>query len=214
MTTVLSTNPIKSYLDNLKVRTFSEAGTITDIKEILKLSGDVCVASSKLFRDLLSVEKRFDDELYARTCVGYLIKRLFHSGFYVDGTVEDLVLDACFDAQLFIDKPEWSFLKAEDGLDENGEVKISNKPIEVKQTFVEGIEAKVVVHASGKIKKGGKQVLAKEMYQRNVIENGMVNKEFVQLLIKELDMTLQGANTYAYNMRKAYEKDQALLIVE
>jgi hypothetical protein len=116
------------------------------------------------------------------------------------------VLDSCFDAQLFVDAPEWSFLKAEK--DDSEDDRSSYKVVEVKQTVVEGIDTKVVVHASGKIKKGGKQLLAKEMYQKNVVEGGMVNKEFVQLLIKELDMTLQGANTYAYNMRKAYEKEQ------
>ncbi len=204
MTTILGTNPIKTYLDNLKVRTFTEAGTLTDVKEILKLSGDVCSASTKLFRDLLSVEKRFDDDLYARTCIGYLVKRLFRSGFYVEGTVADLVLDVYDDAQLFLDKPEWSFLKAEK--DDSDDDRVSYKVIEVKQQVVEGINTAVVVKENGKIKKGGKQVLAKDMYQKYVVVEGMSNKDFVKRLMEELDMTQQGANTYAYNMKKAHEK--------
>jgi len=72
----------------------------------------------------------------------------------------------------------------------------------------EGITTTVEVKADGKIKKGGKQVLAVEMYQLHVTNSPtpMTNQEFIALLMKELQMTKPGATTYAYNCRKAAQK--------
>ena len=69
----------------------------------------------------------------------------------------------------------------------------------------EGISTKVEVKADGKIKKGGKQVLAAEMYALHVTNSKtpMSNQEFIALLMKELGMTKAGATTYRYNLAKA-----------
>ena len=74
--------------------------------------------------------------------------------------------------------------------------------------FVEGIETKVEIKADGKIKKGGKQILAVELYKKHVVEteNPVDNQGFIAILMKELGMTKAGATTYAYNCKKQFAK--------
>jgi hypothetical protein len=72
----------------------------------------------------------------------------------------------------------------------------------------EGIETKVEIKADGKIKKGGKQILAVELYKKHVVEteNPVDNQGFIAILMKELGMTKAGATTYAYNCKKQFAK--------
>ena len=73
---------------------------------------------------------------------------------------------------------------------------------------VEGIDTKVEIKADGKIKKGGKQILAVELYKKHVVEteNPVDNQGFIAILMKELGMTKAGATTYAYNCKKQFAK--------
>lgn len=67
------------------------------------------------------------------------------------------------------------------------------------------VETKVEVKADGKMKKGGKETLAQELYKKFVLEvkpeDALDNQGFIKLLIKELDMSKAGATTYAYNCK-------------
>lgn len=69
-----------------------------------------------------------------------------------------------------------------------------------------GIETKVAVKADGSIKKGGKEVLAIELYKKYVknAEKPLTNQEFIAMLMKELGMSKAGATTYRYNMVKRF----------
>lgn len=70
-----------------------------------------------------------------------------------------------------------------------------------------GIETKVAVKADGSIKKGGKEVLAIELYKKYVAElNGAPysNQAFIAILVAQLGMTKAGATTYNYNMKKKH----------
>lgn len=70
-----------------------------------------------------------------------------------------------------------------------------------------GIETKVAVKADGSIKKGGKEVLAIELYKKYVAElNGAAysNQAFIAILVAQLGMTKAGATTYNYNMKKKF----------
>lgn len=58
----------------------------------------------------------------------------------------------------------------------------------------------VEVKEDGKLKKGGKQMLAQALYAKNP---GLDNKALIQLFMKELDMSEAGARTYVYNCKKA-----------
>lgn len=62
----------------------------------------------------------------------------------------------------------------------------------------------VEVKADGKFKKGGKQAIAFEMYRKHVIDGGMENKQFVELLMSELQMSKAGATTYLYLVKKQH----------
>lgn len=77
------------------------------------------------------------------------------------------------------------------------------------KAVVEGIDVKVAVKADGSVKKGGKQVLALELFKKYVAEagdNALDNQGFIALLVKELGMSKAGATTYAYNAKKAYKE--------
>lgn len=73
---------------------------------------------------------------------------------------------------------------------------------------VEGIDVKVEVKADGKIKKGGKQILAVELYKKHVLETEtpVDNQGFIKILMTELGMTKAGATTYRYNLAKQFKK--------
>lgn len=63
----------------------------------------------------------------------------------------------------------------------------------------------VVVKTNGKIKKGGKQLIALDLYKLHVVNSAvaMTNQDFIKLLMKECDMSKAGATTYSYNCKKA-----------
>lgn len=69
------------------------------------------------------------------------------------------------------------------------------------------VDNKVAVKKDGTMKKGGKQELALALYKKFVLdvkpEEALDNKGFIAMLMKELDMTILGARTYAYNCRQA-----------
>lgn len=70
----------------------------------------------------------------------------------------------------------------------------------------EGIEVKVAIKADGKIKKGGKEILAVALYEKHVINAAtpVDNQGFIAILMKELGMSKAGATTYNYNMKKKF----------
>ena len=75
---------------------------------------------------------------------------------------------------------------------------------DVQVQVVKELDTKVAVKADGSIKKGGKQILAQELYVKHVVESTtpLTNVQFIALIMKELDMSLAGARTYAYNCAK------------
>lgn len=84
---------------------------------------------------------------------------------------------------------------------------------EMKQV-VEGVDLKVEVKQDGSIKKGGRQVLAAELYKKHVLETKepVTNQGFIAILIKELGMSKAGATTYAYNMKKELGEPEGGLV--
>lgn len=69
-------------------------------------------------------------------------------------------------------------------------------------TVIADVDVQVAVNSDGKIKKGGREVLAKALYQKRVIDSGVAvtNQEFIKMLCEELGMTKAGATTYAWNI--------------
>ena len=61
--------------------------------------------------------------------------------------------------------------------------------------------------ADGSIKKGGKELLAVELYKKYTSElNGAPyqNQAFIAILVAQLGMSKAGATTYNYNMKKKF----------
>lgn len=118
-----------------------------------------------------------------------------------DGVIDNvdlLMSDAKARADKFITNPahRWMFAKPE---------VISTSTTEI--AVATGIELKVAVKADGTIKKGGKELLAVELYKQYLATlNGAEydNQSFIKILIKELGMTKSGATTYNYNMKKKF----------
>jgi len=80
----------------------------------------------------------------------------------------------------------------------------SAEPTEMK-AVVAGVDTEVAIKKDGSIKKGGKEVLARELYKKHVLESNepLSNQGFIAVLIKDLGMSKAGATTYAYNCKKA-----------
>lgn len=156
-------------------------------------------AASSLVREMLGLNVTFNDPVYAGVAVKALAVELFSVNFVVDEPKEFLE-SALEYATQFKNDPQWSFLWAQPEDDE-----MSSKVDDSKVQVVEGLDVKVAVKANGKIKKGGKQILALELYKKHVVDatSPLNNQQFISLIMKELDMTKAGATTYAYNCGKA-----------
>lgn len=116
---------------------------------------------------------------------------------------EEEALDNCKARALrLLTRPEhrWMFAKGETV------TTTTSVPTTTATQAVASLGVQVAVNAQGKIKKGGKEVLASELYKKFVLnaDAPLDNKGFVQLLMTELSMTKAGATTYAYNMRKKH----------
>jgi len=74
------------------------------------------------------------------------------------------------------------------------------------QTVAAGIELKVAVKADGGIKKGGKQLIAAELYKLHVLNSAtpVDNQGMIKILMKELGMSKAGATTYNYDLKKKF----------
>lgn len=189
-------------LDRLNIRRNSAVQGCQDVGNMIRDAVDPLYAAHKLFQDVLSVDVRFDDDVFARVAAKAMINEVISAGCIID------------DAQLFVDEakeyatnfcadPKWSFLWAQP------ESEASTK-VEQTVRVVDDIDIKVAVKADGKIKKGGKQVLAFEMYKQHVVEADvpLSNQEFIALIMDKLDMTKAGATTYAYNAKNKFVEEK------
>jgi hypothetical protein len=174
---------IKRYFDNMRVRTFSLNGSIVDVRELYEERGKLGFLSKVLY-DLYGVELPVSDEVEGRVVLKHIVREL-----YVNNWELPVLADSVEYAKKFVNSPEWSFLRRE---------------VEV----IEGVEKVVGLNREvvpGKKEKGYKQRMAKEIFVSRVLCDEPISyKEFVNALIKELGMTMMGANTYLYNLKKEY----------
>ena len=179
------------------IRMTNIAFAVADASNLVRYSTDPLYTATKLFNDVLSVAVVFKEAVHARIACKHMIRDVLVYKCKIDNDdIPDIVEDAVDYAEKFCAKPNNQYLLA------TPEVKIS--VVETAQV-VDGIERKVAVNTNGSIKRGGKQILAADLYDK-FIKNSttpMSNKEFIQKLMDELDTTKLGANTYAYKLRKA-----------
>lgn len=134
---------------------------------------------------------------YAVTITQAAVEGAIKCGGLIDN-VEELMTAAKARADKFITNPAhgWMFAKPQVTSTSTAEVAVAA-----------GIETKVAVRADGSIKKGGKEVLAAELYKKYTSElNGQPydNQAFIKILMQQLGMTKSGATTYNYNCKKKF----------
>lgn len=194
---------VSHVLDRLNIRRTSVPFAVADVAVRVADSSDPLYAATKLFNDILSVTVPFKDAVHARIASKHMIRDVLTYKCKIDNDdVQDIVDEAIEYADGFCANPANSYLWSQPDED-----KVST---EIAQTVI-GCEQKVVLREDGKIKKGGKQVLAAELYDKHVKNavEPISNTVFIQLLIDTLDMTKPGATTYAYNCRKAHKMELA-----
>jgi hypothetical protein len=168
---------------------------VQKVREVIQAAADPLAKAISVINDIIGLKPTFEDPILARVTAQKVAEEAFKANHVVDNE-EAFLANAREYATKFTTDPknQWMFAKDD----------TSATPSEAVQ-FVEGIDVKVEVKANGKIKKGGKQVLAAELYKKHVLEatTAMTNQEFIACLVKELGMSKAGATTYAYNCKKA-----------
>ena len=195
-----TTTDITNIVDKLNIRRSSIVHAVNDVADRVRNATNPCSEASYLFKLFVDKNIKFDDAVFARTATKSLMKEAYSANFIID------------DAQLFVDEameyagkfcadPQWSFLWSQPDSDN------AIKPIVETVQVVDNIDIKVAVKADGKIKKGGKQLLAVEMYKQSVVdaEVPLSNQEFIALIMEKLDMSKAGATTYAYNCKNHFK---------
>lgn len=188
---------VQGQLAKLKVDTSSVVIATSEVGEMMRSSPNPLQLASRFFDEVLLANIRFEEDIFARMAVKKMVALVIDSGMEVDDA-EPIITQSLDYAKEYCDNPDHSYMwsKADD---DSNEV-VSGVAVAT------GIETKVALKSDGKIKKGGKSVLCEEMYKKFVVEaeQPLSTKEFMALLIKELDMTTPGARTYLYNMKKKF----------
>ena len=83
--------------------------------------------------------------------------------------------------------------------------KSTGEPVVSAAPTVSVGEVKVELNANGKIKKGGKGVLAEQIYLEMKAGGAVDNKKLIEQLMTKLDMSKSGATTYAWNLRNKHD---------
>lgn len=191
---------VQSTLQHMNISHTSVSRGLQDLRGRLSRASSMAVGASKFIHELLDHDIKFRDDNSARITAFAVLEGVIKRKCVYDDASE-LVKEATSRADQLMKDPVnmWMFAEAESSV---------TSPTE-KVAVVDGLDAKVEVKADGSIKKGGKQVLAMELYRKHVIENAapISQSDFVKILMSDLGMTKAGANTYAYNAKKAHEAE-------
>lgn len=170
----------------------SVTGAIQAVREIVGET-DTCVKASKLIRSLLSLEVSFSDSDVARVTSLAVAEAIAK----VEGVIADeavLYAQAVERAERHMKSPRnaWMYVKP-------------TEEVNAVTTQIEGTEVSVEIRADGKIKRGGKQTVAADLFRIHVLESETPcdNACFVAVLMEKAGMSKAGARTYAHNLRKA-----------
>jgi hypothetical protein len=192
---MLNVSPV---LNHMNISTTSRAMATSEVGELIRSSAIPTETARMFVNDVLSLPVKFDEPVYAGLVCKHIVKFVIDNECVVDiDSVDEILENAQVYATAYCNDPANSYMWAE--LDEKIESNAGHVQVAT------GIETKVAVKADGKIKKGGKQILAAEMYQKFVVdaEVPLTNQGFIKLLMDELDMSKAGATTYSYNCKKA-----------
>lgn len=172
-------------LKQFKLDTTSVVKAVQEVRVLVEESNDPTGAAHEIIKCFTVEPAKTNDPIEARIMAQYLVQQAIQRGESYDpiGMYEAAQERV---AQMY---REWPHAFTGDAP--------SYAPVYTKKE-VEGIQ--VQVHDSGKLKKGGKQIIAKALYDKNL---GKSNAELITIFMKELDMSKAGATTYLYNQKKA-----------
>jgi hypothetical protein len=179
---------------NIDIIGASVSRSIQQMRAFLGSESETIAKAEKLVSDVFNVSTTFNDFNEARLTVFALTESVIVSA----GEVKDpeaVLVAARERAQQLLNAPENKFMFV-----------TTAKAEEVVETRAIGDgEVSIKVTSEGKIKRGGKQEAAYELYVKHVVGQSMKSADFISLLIAELGMTKLGARTYMYNAKKQHQ---------
>lgn len=171
----------------------SSGRAVQEIRDLVNASKTPTTKASELIKMIVGVETTYTDPTRARLIAMSVADEAFKVNHQI-ADAEDFIklCEARVDA--FMTRVENAWMFATKG------VTHAQETVQV----IDGIEMKVALKANGKIKKGGKEILAHELYKKHVLEapTALTNQEFITVLMKQLDMSKAGATTYAWSCKK------------
>jgi hypothetical protein len=177
--------------DSIDAPNKSIQSVVQSIREHIEMAPNPIVRAGAIIDTMIGIIPPIDDARYGRV-LAQRIAVLIDEHAYILPNVQDIVTAADVYARKYITDPNktWMWATAD------AEAAADAQPV-----VVDGV---VTQPASGKIKKGGKQVLVLDLYKAHVLEaeTPLSNQEFVQVVMKELQMSKAGATTYAWNAKK------------
>lgn len=184
----------KSTLAHMPIRYDTVVGAVQDVGAMVRESADPISEATRIVALITGVTERFTDVNVALAVAQNVVQvAIKNDTFDPQQAIDE---GKSIDARLRASQP-WLFA-------------VSSKVDTPSETVHVGTaEVAVAVNAQGKIKKGGKEVLAVELYRVHVMEAAtpVPNSEFIQILMKELGMSKAGATTYAWNCRKKFNPE-------
>lgn len=174
----------------------SAASAVQRIREEVEGATDQTKRANELIKAITGVDYEFKDATFARLVAMGCGEGAFKANHQID------------DPAIFVDG---IVTRVDKMMADPGNAWMFVKPVSTAVTgtvvqVVKDLDVKVAVKDNGKIKKGGKQVLAAELYKKYVLnvaaDKALDNQGFIAILMKELDMSLAGARTYAFNCKR------------
>lgn len=176
--------------DHIDASNRSIQSVVQAIREHIEMAPNPIARAGAIIDTMIGVIPPIDDARYGRVLAQRIAVMIDAAGYKV-ACVNELVAAADVYARKYINDPNKAWMWVVDA-----EAAVAQAPV-----VVDGVVTQAV---PGKIKKGGKQVLVLELYKAHVLEaeTPLSNQEFVQVVMKELQMSKAGATTYAWNAKK------------
>lgn len=186
---------------------------VCDVRTVIEKHPCMTMCATQMIRDVTGVEIAFEDDNVALATTQYLFDDIIrHRTTDVDVRAQ---IDVCLNkAKKLVLNPKnnWMYNKV-----------VKPGESSMVKTEVDGVDVQVEVRSNGKIKKGGKAILAQGLMYRYLDECVAQNKpytpkEMKAVLVKDCQMSELGAGTYEYGLRvtqkliEKYEQEKGVTI--
>lgn len=181
-----------NVLSRMEVNTSGAGAAVRSYRDAFEANLTVDLARQHI-EAITGVDYKFDDITHAKYTVLYVIDAILNSK-EGERDYNKIVSDSFVRADSFLkaESNQWMFTSAEAAKAEaTADVKVSDEATVQVQTTNEG-----------KIKKGGKKVIALELYRETVLKEGTSANDFIKLLMERADMSEGGARTYYHICKK------------